>query len=373
MEATAASSRGYRKGPDGPGRRSRAALLAALAAGALGTAALAASGDASAEPSGSRGGDVVSMRPRDGELARPTHTRTWRIAYRAHTGRTRLAFVLLPSWYGPARHPSIPLVISPHGRGTSGLTNLRLWGDLPGIGGFAVVNPDGEGDHLGAFSWGAPGQIEDLARMPAVVRGALPWLRIDPSRVYAVGGSMGGQETLLLLARHPRLLAGAAAFDAVTDFGHQYRVFGRVACNSACRARLGEPFGAVLQRLARSEVGGDPRTAPSAYAARSPLTYAASIAASCVPLQLWWTRRDRIVVDPQRQSGRLLATVRRLNPLAPVEGIEGTWVHSAEMRARTRLPYALARFGLLPAAFDGAWALFGARVSPAPSPSCSSV
>jgi pimeloyl-ACP methyl ester carboxylesterase len=49
--------------------------------------------------------------------------------------------------------------------------------------------------------------------MPKLVRGQLPWLRILRHRIYAFGGSMGGQETLLLVARHPRLLAGAAAFD----------------------------------------------------------------------------------------------------------------------------------------------------------------
>ena len=206
--------------------------------------------------------------------------------------------------------------------------------------------------------------------MPDAVRRALPWLRLRRSRVYAVGGSMGGQETLLLLAKHPRLLAGAAAFDAVVDFAHQYRQFSRLDCNHTCRERLGEPFGRYLQRLARAEVGGDPARVAGAYAARSPIAYASAIARSCVPLQLWWSRADRIVVDPDRQSAHMLALLRRLNPAAPVEGIEGAWAHSAEMVARTRLPFALARLGLLPATFDGTWGLDGATYSPPPEPSC---
>src|SRR5581483_4854318 len=129
-------------------------------------------------------------------LERPAHTRVWTIDYRSHTGRVRRAYVLLPSWYGPQRHPPIPLVISPHGRRIDGATNAKLWGDLPGLGPFAVVNPDGEGDHLDTYSWGAPGQIEDLAKMPAFVGTGLPWLNVDGRRVYALGGSMGGQETL---------------------------------------------------------------------------------------------------------------------------------------------------------------------------------
>ena len=42
-------------------------------------------------------------------------------------------------------------------------------------------------------------------------------VNVDPHRIYAFGGSMGGQETLLLVAMHPHLLAGAAAFDPATD------------------------------------------------------------------------------------------------------------------------------------------------------------
>src|SRR5919198_6292760 len=229
-------------------------------------------------------------------------TRAWTIAYRAHDGRSRSATIVLPSWYGPGRDPAIPLVISPHGRGLDGSSNARLWGALPALGGFAVVNPDGEGSHLsGRFSWGAPEQIDDLARMPEVVTAALPWLHIDRRRIYAVGGSMGGQETLLLLARYPKLLAGAVAVDALVDFSRQYGNFTRLHCNANCRRVWGGPLGRVLQGLARRELGGTPASAPAAYAARSPLSYARVIANSCVPLQIWWSRADRIVVDSSLQ------------------------------------------------------------------------
>jgi len=310
--------------------------------------------------------------PRDPQLDLSSHTRVWVVPYQAHTGRKRLAYVLLPRRYDPHTRGEIPLVISPHGRGTTGRANAKLWGDLPGIGEFAVVNPAGEGRALGAYSWGAPGQIEDLARMPDLVRRALPWLRIDRRRIYAFGGSMGGQETLLLLAKHPRLLAGAAAFDSLVDFAHQYYAYPRLACTAGCRRTLGSPLGSKLQQLARIEVGGDPTTVRPAYAARSPIAYTRAIANSCVPLQLWWSRRDRIVVDPDSQTGRLLRDARRLNSTAPIVGIEGSWVHTAEMRASTRLPFALARFGLLPSAFDGEWGVDGATVTPRPTAACAS-
>lgn len=276
--------------------------------------------------------------------------KAWTIHYRAHSGARRSATVLLPAWYGPRRHPRIPLIISPHGRGLSGRENAAIWGKLPARGAFAVVNPDGEGRRLPRHSWGFPGQIDDLARMPEILRRTLPWLRIDRSRIYAFGGSMGGQETLLLLARHPRLLAGAAVFDSVTDLALQYRRFTLLDCGGRCREAWRIPLGTGLQKLARHEIGGTPETAPGAFAARSPLTYVRRIASSCVPLQLWWSVADRVVTNQQRQSRKLFREIRRLNPDAPVQAFVGFWIHTAEMRASSRLPLALATFGLLPGA-----------------------
>jgi hypothetical protein len=279
--------------------------------------------------------------------------RVWKIVYRAHGGEARPAFVALPAWYGPGHDPPIPLVISPHGRGRSALANLHLWGDLPAVGRFAVVSPAGQGRRLRDYSWGAPGQIADLARMPRLVHRALPWLHVRPHAVYAVGGSMGGQETLLLVARHPHLLAGAIAFDSVANFTRQYENFRHLRCDRPCRRRWHGPIGAAMRRLAQQEVGGTPATDPRAYAVRSPLHYARQIAFSGVPLELWWSENDLIVPDQQHgQSGALFARIRELAPGAPVEAFVGWWVHTAEMRARSRLPFALAQLGLLPAGYD---------------------
>jgi hypothetical protein len=279
--------------------------------------------------------------------SRESVVRIWTIRYRAHNGTARQAYVILPIWYGPERNPRLPFVISPHGRGVSALTNARLWRGLPGRGEFAVISPEGTGRELARYSWGALGQIDDLARMPTLARRALPWLRIDDRRVYALGGSMGGQETLLLLARHPKLLAGAAAFDSVTDFARQYRSFPTIPCSERCRYTWKGHIGYTLQRFARRELGGSPRTRPDAYAARSPISYARAIAASCVPLQLWWSRFDRIVSNQASQSGALFREIRRLNPRAPVQAFVGYWNHSVEMDAGARLPAALAELGLL--------------------------
>jgi pimeloyl-ACP methyl ester carboxylesterase len=268
------------------------------------------------------------------------------IHYKTHDGYRRTAYVVLPDWYGPGNNPPLPLIISPHGRGVSAEKNVDRWGNLPTIGPFAVVNPEGQGRRFRRFSWGYAGQIEDLARMPQIVRRAVPWLRIEPKRIYAFGTSMGGQETLLLAARHPRLLAGAAAFDPVTDMAQRYRDFARLPCNRRCLSKWGDPLGLGLRRLARDEIGGTPRTAPRAYSRRSPIAYARSLAKSGVPLQLWWSRTDRVVRSAD-QSVPLVRKLRRLNPHAPLHTVVGSWPHSADMRPYFMLIPALKKFGLL--------------------------
>src|SRR5260370_16834362 len=148
---------------------------------------------------------------------RSDRVRTVTVHYRAHDGAARIAVVVLPRWYGPLDHPAIPLVISPHGSGIEPAANARRWGNLRALGPFGVVNPEGQGARLELYSWGSPGEVADLARMPSILRETIPWLRIDRRRIYAVGGSMGGQESLLLLAKHPHLLAGVVSFDPPTN------------------------------------------------------------------------------------------------------------------------------------------------------------
>src|SRR4051812_16464880 len=275
------------------------------------------------------------------------HVRTIQIAYRTHDGDLRAAYVLVPDWYGPDRHPRLPLVISPHGRGVPADDNAERWGDLPALGSFAVVNPEGQGRRFTRFSWGYSGQIDDLARMPEIVRKRLPWLRLDTSRVYAFGASMGGQESLLLLARHPSLLAGVAAFDPVTDMAKRYWDFRSLRCNRRCLQQWGASIGSGLRLKAREEIGGAPRSARRAYALRSPMAYVRKIAASGVPLQLWWSKRDR-VVNPRDQSVPFVRALRRLHPRAPLHTVVGRWPHSAAMHPYSMLIPALKQFGLFP-------------------------
>jgi hypothetical protein len=238
-----------------------------------------------------------------GAVSAVTH---WGFRYRAHNGVRRWAVVVLPSEFGPSNPPPpLPLVISPHGRGVRAQTNARLWRELPARGPFAVICPGGMGRRLPLHSWGWQGQIDDLARMPAILREARPWLRIDPERIYAVGGSMGGQETLLHLARTR-----------------------------------------PLQALARLEVGGTPSTNPRAYLLRSPMNWIGEIAQSGVPLQVWWSDADEIVVDQSTQSGRFFTELRARGPRGRLERVTGSWSHTAQSYSQLQLPGAVTWLGL---------------------------
>jgi poly(3-hydroxybutyrate) depolymerase len=271
------------------------------------------------------------------DLVRDHHelVRRRTITYTAGNGAARTAYVLLPEWYSSGRNPSLPLVISPHGRGVEARDNLHFWGGLPAFGPFMVISPEGQGRVLTRYSWGWEGQIDDLARMPALLAEKLPWVHVDQRRVYAVGSSMGGQETLLLVARYPRLLAGAAALDSDTDMRARYYAFPQLR------------GGARLQQLAREEIGGTPAGAARAYRARSPIVWAASIARSGVPLHIWWSVRDRIVTNQSGESGRLYRLVKAMKPRAPVTEYVGRWAHSKEFHASARLPLALVRLDLI--------------------------
>jgi poly(3-hydroxybutyrate) depolymerase len=285
---------------------------------------------------GLRHASGIDLAPLGAPQPMSDEVREWPIRYLAHNRTARAATIVLPAEYGPGKPtPRLPLVISPHGRASGGRFNARLWDTLPGRGRFGVISPDGMGRRLPYVSWGYRGQIDDLARMPSIAEGALPWLRIDDDRIYAVGGSMGGQETLLLLGQHPKLLAGAVSIDGVTNFYRRYYDF---ALSFRTKG---------LQALARFEVGGTPSTNTAGYVLRSPTHWIPQIAESGVALQVWWSIADLIVEDQIHQSAHFFNEVKKLRRRGRLESVTGNWDHMSQMRER-KIPEAAEWLGLLP-------------------------
>ncbi len=322
-------------------------------------------------------------------------TRPWLVHYLAWDGATaRQAWIVLPGGWGPTRPPApAPLVISPHGRNNLGFSNaVTYWRDLPADGSFILVCPDGLGrahdrasdpydqppSDPGRFSYGYRREIDDLARMPQIVEATLPWLRVDRSRVFVLGSSMGGQETLLLAARYPHglaagtgRLAGAAAFDAPCDLvaqcaylthqpatgsanppgvaalmieevGSQPASLGAFALAARFydRKTNGQlTIGELLEKLPRNQALWDER---------SPLHHAAALAALPFPLRIYWSSHDTVVGNQATaQSGKLYAAIKAARPSADVVQVEGTWAHSAEFVPSGKLGEALVALGLI--------------------------
>jgi pimeloyl-ACP methyl ester carboxylesterase len=323
--------------------------------------------------------------------------RPWLVHYLGWDGATaRQAWVILPSGWGPhAPPPPAPLVISPHGRNNLGWNNaITYWQDLPADGPFILICPDGLGRahdrasdpfdqppaNPGLFTYAYPKEIDDLARMPQIVEATLPWLHVDRERVYVLGSSMGGQETLMLAARYPHALAGgtgrlagAGAFDATCDLAVQCAYLTR----QPSTPENGPPSVAALMieevgsrpanltgfdraatfydrktgsRLTISRLLDDLPANQSLWDARSALHFVGVLAHLPFPLRIYWSSAD-IVVGNQAtdQSGKLFAQIKAANPAADVVQVTGTWAHSLEFVPTGKLGEALAAFGLIPA------------------------
>jgi pimeloyl-ACP methyl ester carboxylesterase len=329
--------------------------------------------------------------------------RPWTIQYLAWDGSTaRQATIVLPSDWGPDHHPRpLPLVISPHGRNGFGVVNAYYyWKELPADGPFALVCPEGLGrahdqasdpsdqppPALGFFTYGYPAHIDDLARMPSIVQSTLPWLDLDLARVYVLGSSMGGQETLLLAAKYPHglmggtgSLAGAAAFDSPCDLVIQCGYL----TNQPTPPGSGQPPPEFAARMLE-EVGARPPNRPgwnesavfydvkagtqwsirqllntlpddqSKWDERTPLNpaYVSQLASLPFPLRLYWSSADTTVGNQGRDhTGKLYNEIMAASAAADVHQVAGTWQHSVEFEQGSpddQITGALRSFSLIP-------------------------
>lgn len=185
--------------------------------------------------------------------------------------------------------------------------------------GVIVLVPDLAGRATPLTSLGYDGTLRDMVAAVDAVRAM--GIRVDPDRLYATGVSMGGQETLLLLARFPDVFAAGVAFNPVVDLAPWSADF--VASPHYADLAGEDP---TLDELFRREIGGTPAAVPEAYPGRSPLTYVGDLART--PLLLYWSHLDDIVRNQAtRQTKRLYDAITALDPLAPVAEYNHTWSH----------------------------------------------
>jgi pimeloyl-ACP methyl ester carboxylesterase len=322
-------------------------------------------------------------------------TRAYTVPYLAWDEKTmREAVIVLPSGWSPRFQPQpLPLVISPHGRNNFAWSNaVHYWQELPAEGPFALICPDGlsrahdrASDPLdqppsdpSLFTYGYRRYIDDLARMPKIVQETLPWLPIDLERIYVLGSSMGGQETLLLAARYPGPLSagtgrlvGAAAFDATCDLATQCAYLSQKAPASGTdqagvAARMLEEVNArpsnvaAFRRSARfynsrlkkqqtiGQLLDQLHPDQSLWDERSPLHHVRQLSHLPFPLKLYWSSRDSVVGNQdEQQTGRLYRAIKGANRDADVDAAIGRWAHSAEFVPGSLLSEALHHFELI--------------------------
>lgn len=247
---------------------------------------------------------------------------TW---YTAWNGRTLRMVVAYPARRTGVRLPLVRVFHGAGGRATCG----RTFGNTPGRYGFAIACLDGAGRRTRGYSYGAPGSVDDYARIIGLIRDRLPGLRIDPARQVAAGSSMGAQEALLFAARHPGLVQTVVAMDAPVDLGRRFW-----------------HLSAFRQQALFTECGGTPDTAPDCYREGSPLTYAADLARGDERLLLYWSTADSI--SRREQLPALAQAIHAADPGRRFAIGIGLWAHGqAWPPARRNLEW-LVDVGLAP-------------------------
>jgi pimeloyl-ACP methyl ester carboxylesterase len=166
-----------------------------------------------------------------------------------------------------------------------------------------IAMPHGHHHREALCSLAGQGQIDDMAFLIDALAGHR--YRVDKSRVYACGLSMGAQEALVLAGRHPDRIAAVVAFNPIVDLAawHEDLVMSDVP-------EIREYDTAA--RIA-NELGGTPAEVPDRYAARSPAEYARALAH--VPTLIFWSEHDLIV--PRQITHHTIPLVRRVKEFDP--------------------------------------------------------
>ncbi len=139
--------------------------------------------------------------------------------------------------------------------------------------GWAFVGPNFRGPNNTPQGCGSDLAVQDVID---AVSYAKSHAKIDPRRVYIIGGSGGGHMTLLAVGRHPEVFAAGAAFCPITDLARWH-----------ADSLLHHPGrGKHYARMMEAACGGTPAEKPGEYAHRSPLTWLARAREAGVPVYI---------------------------------------------------------------------------------------
>ncbi len=217
----------------------------------------------------------------------------------------------LPCEYSASKE--YPLIISPHFFGATFFENYYLgaaamkekfngWRGISDSFGILIAMPLGHGRIHDRASMGYEAQIDDMAHIPEVLGAA----GFKIGKKYAGGISMGAIETLTCVGRYPELFSAAFSFNAITDLeAWYYDVIAGETDKIIIKSGLLDLF--------LEEVGGAPQEKKIEFLKRSPANYIENL--SKVPLMIYWSAMDSIVVNAEtKQSKKLADQIRDTYP-----------------------------------------------------------
>ena len=139
--------------------------------------------------------------------------------------------------------------------------------------GWAMVGPNFRGPNSTPSACGGEAAVQDIVDAVNYAKGRV---RIDPKRVYIIGGSGGGHMTLLMAGRHPKIWAGCAAFCPITDLARWH----------ADSVLVHPGRSRKYAKMMEGACGGRPEKCPEEYRRRSPLAWIDNARKAGVPVYI---------------------------------------------------------------------------------------
>jgi pimeloyl-ACP methyl ester carboxylesterase len=190
--------------------------------------------------------------------------------------------------------PSVPLVVVLHGFGQDGDGMRNLLDSEADERDWIVVSPDMHGHYyptIGSYALAWPGAQHDIIDTIEWMIDTCP--KVDKSRIYITGGSMGGQATAMTAAKYPDIFAAAVPWKPITDLTDWYNERaileppdGPNEGNKHIRRETGAASGA-------GSAGTTPLQAPFEYERRSSIKVPQNN--RLMPIKMWHGTDDLLV------------------------------------------------------------------------------
>jgi len=203
------------------------------------------------------------------------------------------------------------LIISPHFFGATYFENYYLgaasmiepfkgWQGIASKYNVLIAIPLGHGRVLDRISLAYEGQMKDLSELPYLLE--LKGYKIG--KVYAGGISMGGMETLTLVGKYPKIFTAAFSYNGIADLSSWYE---DIIAGKTDKKMIDMS----VPKLIIEEIGSTPQKNQEEYLKRSAINYIENL--SKVPIMIYWSEKDSIVVNQQTKQTKMLADKIRLN------------------------------------------------------------